>query len=163
MRVVLPAPFSPSRASISPWARVREMSSLALSAPKFLVMPESFSKGVMDMIDRKKGAEWFRPPWNQKVDLGSSSLISMTRVPALMAGLGLGDLGLDVGGTLSSKSWRGAGEAPPLAIMVHSPVVLGGEGSGLDHARWRGSGPLPCATGRKSRPRPGRFLPCSCH
>ena len=38
--VDLPAPFSPSRASTSPRAKVRLMASLATSLPKRLVMPD---------------------------------------------------------------------------------------------------------------------------
>src|SRR3954471_22612423 len=43
IRVDLPAPFSPSRAWISPGSTVRSMWSLATRSPKRLVMPRSSS------------------------------------------------------------------------------------------------------------------------
>ena len=104
MSVVLPAPFSPSRASISPWCRVREMSSLAVRGPKCLVMPESRSRGVVDMGDRKKGPGCSGPLVNQKVDLGSLSLISMTSLPALMAASVSATLAFTSAAILSSNS-----------------------------------------------------------
>src|SRR3954467_12124488 len=43
MRVDLPAPFSPSRAWISPGSTTRSMESLATRSPKRLVIPRSSS------------------------------------------------------------------------------------------------------------------------
>src|SRR3954451_1651165 len=43
MRVLLPAPFSPRRAWISPGSTTRSMASFAVSVPKRFVMPRSSS------------------------------------------------------------------------------------------------------------------------
>src|SRR2546421_5139105 len=48
MKVVLPAPFGPITACVSPSATSKWMASLARSAPKFLVRPRASSIGFVE-------------------------------------------------------------------------------------------------------------------
>ena len=50
IRVLLPAPFSPSRQWISPWFRVRLTLSLATTPGKVLVMPSTSSTGLAMLL-----------------------------------------------------------------------------------------------------------------
>src|SRR2546421_9792839 len=59
MRVDLLAPFSPSRAWISPGSTTRSMWSLATRSPKCLVMPRSSSLSASSPVNRRSAV---RPP-----------------------------------------------------------------------------------------------------
>src|SRR5882724_10016980 len=56
MRVLLPAPFSPTRAWISPPYASKDTVSLATTPGKALVMPRTESRGAVSMIDVSVGS-----------------------------------------------------------------------------------------------------------
>src|SRR5579859_4589862 len=71
--VVLPAPFSPSRARISPWLRVRSMWSLASTPGKRLVTPCSSRMGGISAASKAQGRS-FRTPLRVTHWLGLGTL-----------------------------------------------------------------------------------------
>src|SRR5688500_1412688 len=121
IRVVLPAPFSPSRACTSPRRIVRSTPSFATRCPKRLVIPRSStsSSGSAGSTPSQRPPEWSarrngRTRWGRLVDVDSER-------PRLDGGLLVLDLGQEIGWDASADRLvdRGQGGA---ALGHHAEV-----------------------------------------
>src|SRR5215217_8771641 len=114
MSVLLPAPFSPSRAWISPGSTVREIRSLATSVPNRLVMSRSSSLMGSHPSDRQHGGNGTgevgvtRPPPYEELLLGHEpARYDLTGIePSMMPALMVSSSPCRSGLTLSAKLWK---------------------------------------------------------
>src|SRR2546423_14429488 len=122
IRVDLPAPFSPSRAWISPGSTTRSMWALATRSPKRLVMPRSSSLSATSWWGRHPG----RPRESGGRDgpgrayFGCAGEVTCT-LPLMMSCLSWSSSLFRSAGTLLSRSWNGASCTPLLASVPVDP------------------------------------------
>src|SRR5690242_212147 len=137
MSVLLPAPFSPSSAWISPGSTTRSMASLAVSVPKRFVMPRSSSFTLWPFATRE-------PPGSTAPGCRSGALGLARRLyrdlPADDVGLDLVQLLLQVRGDLGVELVE-RGEAGAVVLQVADVVAFGeGAARGRRHVRLHGAG-----------------------
>ena len=117
--VVLPAPFSPSRACISPGADVRSTWSLATTPGNRLVTP--FSSSRMPILrgnpSRNEGVSQADTPSIAWQTLGLVVLRVDGTFPSMMPSFNSSSLLLRSAGTLLSRSWNGAMPTPLFASV----------------------------------------------
>src|SRR6476620_11740739 len=128
MRVLLPAPFSPRSAWISPGSTVRSMWSLATRPPNLFVMPRSSSftaylRGDRTAPARAEGEGCGPPPprsvghvgvWPTHDHFGALG-VSTGMEPLMMPALMVASSDCTLAGTLLWNWWNGARPVPPLA------------------------------------------------
>src|SRR5690554_6214458 len=135
MRVVLPAPFSPRSATISPLASSRSIPSLASRLPKRLVMPDRRRTGLRAVTGTSMTLTWFYrdlPLWCGRLPSKSAAGGRFGIVDLHLEGA-VEDLllpGLDLVDHLLRHQVRIHGRQRAAAILHVAvlPVVLGLEG-----------------------------------
>ncbi len=123
--VVLPAPFSPSRAWIWPGSTTRSIWSLATREPNLLVMPRSSSRTgwppprLVSSPDLPLRVTWRgrAPPGHTGLTGYTGLLVAGLIVPFWIWVLICASSEFKELGTLPAKSWYGASVTPPLVSV----------------------------------------------